>query len=119
MINNLSSIKAQIVLLVIQDLFTDDDIYSVDFFCNGREQGYKLTSRRVGDTYVAFAEDRNTDAIVVYSGGYEAFELGSNVPTKYAHIEYFSPDEYIQAAKHVHDVLTLGRIASRDPSIWA
>ena len=119
MINNLSSIKAQIVLLVIQDLFTDDDIYSVDFFCNGREQGYKLTSRRVPDTYVAFAEDRNTDAIVVYSGDHAAFEFGSNVPTRYAHIEYFSPDEYIQAAKHVHDVLTLGRIASRDPSIWA
>ena len=119
MINNLSSIKAQIVLLVIQDLFTGDDIYSVDFFCNGREQGYKLTSRRVGDCYVAFAEDRNTDAIVVYSGDYKAFELGSNVPTKYAHIEYFNHDEYKQAAKHVFGVLTLGTIAGRDPNIWA
>lgn len=118
MINNLSSIKAQIVLLVIQDLFTDADIYSVDFFCNGREQGYKLTSRKLVNTYVAFAEDRNTDCIVVYSGGYDAFNLGNNVPTQKAHVEYFNPDQYRQAAEHVHNVLTLG-CEIVDPSIWS
>jgi len=112
MINNLSSIKAQIVLLVIQDLFTDANIYSVDFFCNGREQGYKLTSRRVGNCYVAFAEDRNTDSIVVYSGGFEAFTWGTNVPTKHAHIEYFNHNEYERAAKHIYDVLTLGSLST-------
>jgi len=108
MINNASQRKANIVLLVIQDLFHETGIYSYDYMANGREQGFKLTSSRVADTYVAVCECRNSDAIVVYYGDHAAFDLCSGVPTKYAARKSFAHNDYEGAARWIQSALTQG-----------
>tara|TARA_R110002051_G_scaffold317822_1_gene399440 strand:- start:303 stop:680 length:378 start_codon:yes stop_codon:yes gene_type:complete len=87
----------------------------IDLYSNCREQGYSIT--RLFDasraTQCVFAENRNSDSIVVYTGRSSVdFDLSSQIPSEkiYAKRHYFNRNEHKQAAQYVFDKLTVKEI---------
>ena len=83
----------------------------IDLYSNCREQGYSIT--RLLDvsraTQCVFAENRNSDSIVVYTGTEAVdFGLSSQIPSEkiYAKRHYFNHNEHKQAAQYIFDKLT-------------
>ena len=57
----------------------DDSIIGIEVYANCREQGFALAS--CDDRKVAFAENRNSDDIVVYFGSRKDFDFNTNIPS--------------------------------------
>ena len=82
---------------------------SVEAYSNCREQGYNIKYwKDISETKpnfitleVSFAENRNSDNIVVYAG--RNFSLQGNIPSEeaYTNQKLFEPDEYDKAAEFI------------------
>jgi hypothetical protein len=83
MIQNGGSMRlANTVLALLQEQKSDAaEVWWVEAYSNGREQGYFLCSAAGG---VAFARDQNEDGVVVYSGlGRGMFDrMAGNCPSR-------------------------------------
>jgi hypothetical protein len=98
---------AYLVLEHFRNLPCDEKIkFTVQSFSNGREQGLCLVKYGGANSrQVAFAQQRNSDEIVVYYGnGYE-FDVSTNMPTKWNQRKYFGYGEYKEAAQFMLDYL--------------
>lgn len=98
---------ADAVLAVVDGYIGESDVrYYLTPYENGREHGWTL-SRQLSNVKVAFAEYRNTDQIVVYSGLSMHFESAGNVPSEqvYSERELFSPMQIFDAAQYIVQLL--------------
>lgn len=89
---------------------------ATQYYINGRERGYSLreyvhtnsfdNSRRV----VSFAENRNSDNIVVYFGNVEDFDINTNIPIDvvYRRARYFGVGRADLAAEFIYDYIVTG-----------
>ena len=73
--------KADAVLAIVDDLAQDDVLY-LEPYQNGREHGWILYDG--SGAGAAFAENRNSDHIVIYLGARSEFEMQGNVPSERA-----------------------------------
>jgi hypothetical protein len=101
---NRNDLLARRVLAEVKRLAkkSKDDCYVlVETYSNCREQGFALASC---DAFkVAFAENRNSDDLVLYRGSRLDFENNSNIPSDEAYESrlYFSPNNVKKAAKFI------------------
>jgi len=82
---------------------------TLGLYVNCREQGYAINdSYYVVKRKVAFAENRNSDDIVVYFGSSSDFESNTNIPSEevYRNSRFFGVGQEAQAAQFVFDYLT-------------
>lgn len=96
-----------VLALVVQRLQEDDsdDTVYLGSYQNGREQGHTLTYRGRGrSVWVAWAEHRSSDSIVVYADKNNPMQGLSD--EAYKNAASFGPDELIKAADHVVSVIT-------------
>jgi hypothetical protein len=70
---------ADAVLAYVEMLMSEENVYYLLPYQNGREHGYCLTARG-NDQQVAFAQNRGSDDIVVYYGKVLDFDSGGYVP---------------------------------------
>lgn len=83
----------------------------VENYSNGREQGFyiiyypKTTSSFLDGTAVAFAENRNSDEIVVYVGKPRNFTIEGHIPDQetYSRKKFFIDEK--EAAKYIKESL--------------
>ncbi len=71
---------------------------------NGREDGWALyTLLQDGGKQVCFAENRNSDQLVVYAGTVGGFDCTGNVPSEFVWKErrYFAQTELYNAASFI------------------
>ena len=110
MLFDMTTLKASIVLLVMQDHF-GEIAARPSVYRNGREVGYSLISRCVPTSsmrsQVAIVEDRSSDLIKVVSGSWKGFDISSGIANDKANVRYFDSNEYLQAASFVHELLTV------------
>ena len=82
-----------------------EDCLFIEVYENGREKGFAIDA---WDTLkVAFAENRNSDDIVVYVGESRDFERNSNIPSEevYESRKFFAYDEIAKAASFIFNKL--------------
>jgi len=109
MINRRKMNVAEAVLAIVEGMTRDDVDLWLEAYCNGREQGYCLWNLSPGTSgkKVCFAEYRNSDSIVVYSGETSEFSMQGNVPTdkNYERKNFFEFNRHYQAAEFIVDYL--------------
>lgn len=102
--NHSMEVANQVLDNVIKCLFTLDDIKktdnndgdaSIEAYSNCREQGYCIKRYNRKDykiKVVCFAENRNSDQIVVYFSDENKFEMQGNIPDddSYRNANYFN-----------------------------
>ena len=71
---------ADAVLAIVEGLSQEFD-FTLEPYQNGREHGWALGNFQI-DKKVAFAENRNSDDIVVYMGNVLSFDMAGNVPDR-------------------------------------
>jgi hypothetical protein len=93
--------KADAVLATVDDLVQEDTRLYLEPYQNGREHGWVLYN--VTGEGVAFAENRNSDDIVVYLGTRSEFEMQGNVPSErvWKDRRMFEYDAYYEAAEAI------------------
>jgi hypothetical protein len=111
--------QARGVLAAVRRLLKDVELRDnqtviLEPYKNGREKGFCLkafrgNSYRKGVSYVsiAFAENRKSDDIVVYTDLMRDFDMQGNVPTEKAYEDrkYFGYQQYEKAAKHIVSII--------------
>ena len=109
---NRNDLPARKVLKVIKRLAREagehgigEDMIFVESYDNGREHGFALSSWE--GCKLAFAENRNSDHIVVYTGKSGDFDHNSNIPSEKSFDErtYFDYNETDKAARFIFNTL--------------
>lgn len=75
-------------------------VFTVKTYCNGREQGYALAYMKgFRSMAISFAQNRNSDSIVVYCGAINF----NDIPTEetYRAAKYFDSDAMGEAVEYV------------------
>lgn len=102
-----------VLALVIHRMGDDTEKYlGVEAYVNCREQGFSIKNYFKGDKQVSFAENRNSDDIVVYFGDRIDFSMQGNVPSEkaYGNRRYFACHNVKEAAEVIYDYLNLEAI---------
>lgn len=93
----------KIVQLLMKDARLANVEGSIQAYQNGREQGYSLHVYAIGKVYRGihfyFAENRNSDAIVVYESSRDCMQSISD--EAYSNAEYFGYGCEEKAAEHI------------------
>lgn len=97
--------KADAVLAVIDDITRDrqdpDILIRAEAYVNGREHGWKLYTDE-SEGAVLFAENRNSDNIVVYVESNGTYKYADRLSDEaYSGRIFFRYDEYLKAAKFI------------------
>lgn len=100
---------ADAVLAVFQALYDSEERnFGVEPYMNGREAGWKITDWNVNRSAV-FAENRNSDDIVVYVGdGFLHFTMQGNIPDEetYQKRKFFNWNDFTGAADYIYNFLS-------------
>src|SRR5439155_18408951 len=76
-------------------------------YCNGREQGFAIIEiAPQSHRMVAFAQNCNSDEIVVYAGTRDDFRENGNIPTDECKPFYFQAGAYTEVITFIRDYLT-------------
>lgn len=104
--------QARGVLREFRKIAPADRDFWVYPYQNCRERGFLVTTDRHPRIGCAFAEHRNTDEIVIYTGPAEDFEENTGIPSErvYAAKEFVHYGQYAQAAGKV-----LERLGALEP----
>ena len=98
-----SLLVAQAVMSLVNLSLPDNGLVESNFwvesYSNGREQGLAIS--HISGHQIAFAENRNSDSIVVYVGMH--FSMQGNVPTKdaYEARTLFTYNKHLKAAEFI------------------
>lgn len=78
-----------------------EDCAFIEVYENGREHGFAIDI--CDDVKVAFAENRNSDHIVVYTGSRHDFERNTNIPSEevFDSRKFFAYNEIEKAAQFI------------------
>lgn len=98
-----SQMVSDIVLALIEVSMNRDKTLRLEPYLNGREKGWALFGDVGDDRKVAFAESRNSDQLVVYTGNTLDFSMQGNTPSEeaYGRRTFFGCDQHAQAADFI------------------
>jgi len=90
------------VLAYVEMLMPEEHTYYLEPYANGRERGYLLFASGT-DKRAAFSENRNSDAIVLYTGTLHDFAMAGNLPSEDAwkRRQFFNYDRAADAARAI------------------
>lgn len=95
------------ILKKVKDILSKNEgIYYLECYQNGRESGFCINNN-LGDKFVAFSENRNSDDIVVYTSNVP-FNMAGNIPSDevYQQRKFFNYRKTKEAAEFIVEFLT-------------